>query len=488
MDSSTITCPQCRASIPLTAAIEQPIADRLRVQFEAAASQREADLKKREQELAALARSLSEDREAVGRQVEQQVAAGLKQIAAEQAKKAAEAVAMEMRDLRNQLAERNKKLADAQQVELEMRKARAELEEQRTQFELEKMRLIEAEREKIRAEARKTIVESFATEMRLLKEELEAKDKRLCAAQEAELELRKRQIEFEQQKKAFDLELQRHGDGIREQTAKEKDEEFRLKEAEANKKLADLNRQIDELKRKAEQGSQQSQGEVLELDLETALKRCFPVDEIVPVPKGIHGGDVLQHVRCESGQPCGTIIWESKRTKAWSDGWLAKLKDDKLEAKAQLAVLVSSAMPKDVPTFECRENVWITPPMFSVPLAAALRIMLIETAAAKRAIDGRQDKMSVMYDYVAGPQFKGRVSAIVDAFVSMRTDLEQEKRAMNKAWAKREKQIERVLLNASGLHGDLAGIIGKSLPAIETLELAALPGPDASQENLEPAM
>src|SRR5205823_3426749 len=122
---------------------------------------------------------------------------------------------------------------------------------------------------------------------------------------------------------------------------------------------------------------------------------CFPFDEIIPVPKGAHGGDVLHHVRDETGQSCGIIIWESKRTKSWSDGWIPKLKDDKLAAKAQLAVLVTAAMPKDVPTFECRDNVWVTPPMYSVALTAALRMMLIETAAAKRAIDGRQDKMSV---------------------------------------------------------------------------------------------
>lgn len=485
MESTNITCPQCHASIPLTAAIEQPIIDRLRAKFETESARRDAEINKREQHCAAEIERLRKAQETLAQQVEEKVAAGRKAIAAEQAKKALETVEVEMRDLREQVAERNRKLAEAQKDALELEKARAQLEEQKAGFELEKIRLIEAEREKIRGEAKKAIEESFAGELRLLKEELESKDKRLVIARESELELRRRQTEFEERKKEFDLELQRHGDGVRERIAKEKDEEFRLKEAEANKKLADLNRQIDELKRKAEQGSQQSHGEVLELDLEAALRRCFPADEIAPVPKGVHGGDVLQHVHCESGQSCGTIIWESKRTKTWSDGWLTKLKDDKLGAKAQLAVLVSAAMPRDVPTFECRENIWITPPVFSVALAAALRMTLIETAAARRAIDGRQDKMSVMYDYVAGPQFKGRVSAIVDAFVNMRTDLEQEKRAMTKSWSKREKQIERVLLNASGLHGDLAGIIGKSLPAIETLELSALPDESSSEGNGE---
>jgi len=486
LDPATITCPRCQAPIPLTDAIEQPIADRLRARFEAQAAGRESDLKRREDQLAAQLDELNKSREQIERHVQEKLAAERGRIAAEQEAKARETVTVELRELRDQLADKNRKLADAQRDELELRKARIELEESRAAFELEKIRRIEAEREKIREETKKAVSEAFSGELRMLKEELEAKDKRLCAAQEAELELRKRQIEFEERKKAFELEMARQADQVREQTSREKDEEFRLKEAEANKKLADLNRQIDELKRKAEQGSQQTQGEVLELDLEAALRRCFPADDVAPVPKGTFGGDVLQRVRGESGQTCGTIIWESKRTKAWNDAWIAKLKDDKLAAQAQLAVLVSAAMPRDVPTFECRDNVWITPPIFSVALAAALRMILVETAAAKRALDGRHDKMSIMYDYIAGPQFKGRVSAIVDAFIAMRQDLEQEKRAMTKCWAKREKQIERVLLNASGLHGDLSGIIGSALPTIETLDIAALP--DASSDANGDAM
>jgi hypothetical protein len=475
LNPSTIQCPECQHEFLLTAAIEQPIVEKLRAKLVAEVSGREADCKKREQQMAAANDELKRAQESVQQLVEAKLAEEKKRIVIEQAKRAREDVAVEVRELKEQLSEKSTKLADAQKAELELRKARVELEESKANFELEKMRLIEAERGKIREEAKKAISESFANQLALLKDELTTKNQRLAAAQEAELELRKQQQDFEQQKKELDLHLARQADEVRERTRKEKDEEFRLKEAESNKKLADMNRQIDELKRKAEIGSQQAQGEVLELDLEASLRRCFPFDEITPVAKGSHGGDVLQHVRDETGQSCGIIIWESKRTKAWSDGWIPKLKDDKLAAKAQLAVLVTAAMPKDVPTFECRENVWVTPPMFSVALTAALRMMLIETAAAKRAIDGRQDKMSVMYDYVAGPQFKGRVTAIVEAFMNMRDDLEQEKRAVTKSWAKREKQIERVLMNTTGLHGDLAGILGKSLPSIETLELDALP-------------
>jgi hypothetical protein len=187
------------------------------------------------------------------------------------------------------------------------------------------------------------------------------------------------------------------------------------------------------------------QGEVLELDLESALRRCFLHDEIIPVAKGTHGGDLLHRVRDEFGHDCGSLIWESKRTKTWSDGWLGKLKDDKIAAKAQLAVLVSVTLPKDIASFECRANVWVTPPHLSLPLAAALRLTLIETAA------------------------------IFECFMGMRADLEGEKKAIQRIWSKREKQIERVMANAVGLHGDLAGIIGNSLPQIEQMELASLP-------------
>jgi hypothetical protein len=154
---------------------------------------------------------------------------------------------------------------------------------------------------------------------------------------------------------------------------------------------------------------------------------------------------------------------------------LNKLKDDQLRARAQIAIIVSTALPKEFANFECRQNVWVTPPGLAIALAAALRLSLIETATARRAVEGRQDKMSVVYDYLSGPEFKGRVTAIVEAFSAMREDLESEKRSMHRIWAKREKQIDRVLINTVGMHGDLQGIIGNTLPSIEMLEMAALP-------------
>ena len=485
MEATTITCPQCHHSFALTAAIEQPIVERLRSQFDAESRQKETVLKAKELELTKQAEELKKAKEGVQQQVEQKLVEERKRIATEQEQKAKESVSVQLRDLQQQVDDKSKKLNEAQKAQLELLKQKRDLDEAKSAFELEKAKQIEAERKKIREEATKAAMETATKDMRELQEKLAAKDDALKQAQEAELNLRKEKAAFEEQKKAFELEVSRRTDEVKATVGKAKDEEFRLKEAEANKKMEDMKKQIDELKRKAEQGSQQTQGEVLELDLEAALTRCFADDEITPVGKGVQGGDIIQHVRDETAHGCGIILWESKRTKAWSDGWIGKLKDDKLAAKAQLAVIVSVAMPKDVPSFECRDDVWITPPNLAVALGAALRLSLIETAAAKRAIEGRQDKMAVVYDYLSGPEFKGRVTAIVEAFTSMRDDLISEKTAMLKIWAKREKQIERVIGNTAGMYGDLHGIIGKSLPTIETLELASIVGDGKPVARLE---
>ncbi|HEV8292071.1 MAG TPA: DUF2130 domain-containing protein [Tepidisphaeraceae bacterium] len=342
---------------------------------------------------------------------------------------------------------------------------------------------LEKQRAQIEADARKSAVEEFTRNMQELQARLAAKEKKLVEAQQAELKLIKERADFEEQKKAFELEVARRTEAVKESVARAKDEEFRLKEMETARKMDEMKRQIDELKRKAEQGSQQTQGEVLEVDLEGRLKRCFEEDEVVEVAKGAHGGDVLQHVRNERGHDCGTIIWECKRTKAWRDDWITKLKDDKLAAKAQIAVIVTTALPKEVATFECRDGVWITTPALAMALAAALRLSLIDVAAARRSMEGRDEKIELMYDYISGPQFQGRVQAIMEDLKVMLEELETEKKVIQKVWAKRLKQIERVTFAAIGMYGDLEGIIGKSLPKIDNLELPALDDESPEDES-----
>jgi hypothetical protein len=473
-----VTCPTCRSAFPLNAAIEQPIVDRLRAQFMEQAAKRDAALLTREKDLLEKAERLKQSQLQLQSQVKAQVAARLeeqmKQLAIELDEKAKQAVHVELDDLKQQVLEKSKQLATAEQQQLDLLKQKRELETAKASFEIEKAKQLEAERKEIAETAAKAARESIEKEMSQLKQASEIKDKRLEIAENAELEIRRQKIEWEAEKRAFDLQMARNAQEVKQAVAKDKDEEYRLREAEKNKQMEDMRKQIDELRRKADQGSQQSQGEALELDLEGALRRCFSGDEIVPVPKGIHGGDLLHKVRDEFGRECGTIIWEMKRTKAWQDSWLTKLKDDKLAAKAQISVLVSVTMPKDVAQFECRENVWIAPPAVAVALAGALRMMLSETASARRAAENRHDKMAAVYDYLAGSEFKGRVTAIFESFTAMRKELDGERRAMQRIWAAREKQIDRVLANTVGLHGDLQGIIGASLPAISGMDLEAV--------------
>jgi hypothetical protein len=327
----------------------------------------------------------------------------------------------------------------------------------------------------IEDKAKREVQESLNVKISDLNEQLEEKTKNLKEAQKQELELRKRQRELEEKEEKLELELSRKIDAERQKiiqkTSKEFEETHRLKNAEKDKQLDDMKRQIDELKRKAEQGSQQMQGEVLELELEESLKEEFPFDVIEPVAKGVKGGDIIQTVKTQSGRICGKILWETKRTKNWSESWIQKLKDDQRDAKADLAILASESLPKGLQHFRLISGVWVTDILSAVSLALALRVVLIQVARERVTQVGKKEKMELAYNYLTGQEFRNRVEAIVESFTTMKVDLEAERRAMLKIWAKREKQIERVISNAAGMHGDLQEIAGSSLPAIKMLEL-----------------
>ena len=334
---------------------------------------------------------------------------------------------------------------------------------------------IEKTKKSIEEKAKKEVQESLNIKISDLNEQLEEKTKNLKEAQKQEIELRKRQRELVEKEEKLELELSRKIDAERQKiiqkTSKEFEETHRLKDAEKDKQLDDMKRQIDELKRKAEQGSQQMQGEVLELELEESLKEEFPFDVIEPVAKGVKGGDIIQTVKTQSGRICGKILWETKRTKNWSDSWIQKLKDDQRDAKADLAILASESLPKGLQHFRLISGVWVTDILSAVSLALALRVVLIQVARERVTQVGKKEKMELAYNYLTGQEFRNRVEAIVESFTAMKMDLEAERRAMLKIWAKREKQMERVISNAAGMHGDLQEIAGSSLPAIKMLEL-----------------
>ena len=315
------------------------------------------------------------------------------------------------------------------------------------------------------------------SELTELQDILKQRDVKLAEAQNAQADLLRKQRELDDAKREMELTIERRiGESLattREQAKKEAEDQLSLKVMEKDQIIQSMQKQVEELKRRADQGSQQLQGEVLELQLESLLIGNFPHDRIEPVPKGEHGGDILQRVLMPTGTTCGTILWETKRTKNWTDGWLAKLRDDQRAAKAEIAVIVSAILPKGVETFDQIDGIWVIHPKVILPVAMSLRQMLIEVNHARQASEGQQTKMEMVYQYLTGPKFRLRVQAIVEAFTDMAEDLQKEKKAIMKQWAKREEQLGRVVEATTGMYGELQGIAGRSLKEIEGLSLDA---------------
>ncbi len=425
MTEPTIVCPSCHTEIKLTESLAAPLIEATRKQFEQQLAQKDSDIAQREQSMREKERQLLEAKSKLDEQVADQVAEQLKldraRITAEEAKKAKLAAA-------NDLEQKTQELADLNEV-------------------------------------------------------LEQRNQKLAEAQQAQAELIKKQRELDDAKRELELTIEKRvQDGlteVRSLAKKEAEESLKLKVAEKDQTIASMQQKIEELKQRAEQGSQQLQGEVQELELENLLRAKFPFDSIDPVPKGEFGGDVLHRVVGSGGQSGGTILWEFKRTKNWSDGWLVKLRDDQRTAKAEISVIVSQALPKNVETFDMVDGVWVTHPRAALPVAMILRQSLLELALARQSSEGQQTKTEMVYQYLTGPRFRQRVEAIVEAFSTMQEDLDKERKAIMKQWAKREEQIERVMGATVGMYGDLQGIAGKSLQEIEGLELPALDSPSS---------
>ena len=317
------------------------------------------------------------------------------------------------------------------------------------------------------------------------------KDADIKSFRQQELELRKKQRKLETAAESLELELARKLDEerekIRAEVLQKADEKHRLKDLEKDKVINDLRVSLEDMKRKAEQGSMETQGEVLEQDFEAQLKAFFVHDDIAPVPKGIRGADLVQTVRSPLGAEAGILLWEIKNTKAWSPQWIPKLKDDMIEIRAALAILVSVVLPAGINRFGRIDGVWVSDPLSAVALAAVLREQLMAISRERTASMGKSEKMEALYQYLAGVEFKQKIEGIVEAFTSMQDQLNKERRAMERHWKQREKEIERVVKNTVGLYGDMQGIIGGQIPIIPALELdgeaaGKLPGGDCADD------
>ncbi|MHB1308673.1 MAG: DUF2130 domain-containing protein [Limisphaerales bacterium] len=395
-----------------------------------------------------------------------------------------EAVSHRLREELTRDFEQKQRVRDAAMVDREekLRTQLEALEKQRVTLDEELRKRLEAERRKLTAEARQQAQDQMGVEMKDLTARLAEQRAQLEAARTAELDFRKRQRELEEQKASMQLEVQRRLDSERAKMAEElraqaADAE-RLHLAEKEKVITDLQQQIGLLKQRAEQGSMQLQGEVLELDLEERLRTAFPLDAIESVATGQRGGDVRHRVRTNLGQECGVILWEAKRTRHWGREWPAKLKQDQRSEKADLAVIVSQALPAEIRGFGLLDGVWVCDYACAPPLAAALRHALVQAAMARQSEVGRHGKMEELYTYLTSLEFRQRIEGVVDAFKSLREDLEAEKRALQKHWARREKQLDQAITHTAMLYGGVQGIVGQTaLPDIQPLQL---PDPDAA--------
>ena len=427
MTDPTITCPNCGNAIKLTESLAAPLIATTRKQFEKKIADKDAEVAKRESAIKDQQAAIEKAKETIAEEVAEKLKAERTIIAAEESKKAKFLLGAD-------LDQKAKELVELQEV-------------------------------------------------------LKQRDEKLGEAQKAQAELIRKQRELDDATREMALTIEKRVEEslvvVRNKARLEAEDGLKLKVAEKEQTIASMQKQIEELKRRAEQGSQQLQGEVQELELEDTLRTKFPRDLIEAVPKGEHGGDALHRVCGSLQQICGTILWESKRTKNWSDGWLAKLREDQRAAKAELAVIVSHTLPKDFDTFDFLDGVWVTSPRYVVPVAIALRHTLIELFAARQASEGQQTKMEMIYQYLTGPRFRHRIQAIVEKFADMQEDLDRERKTMTKLWAKRQEQIRCVVESTAGMYGDMQGIAGKTLQEIEGLDVPMLAIADPKTEALK---
>jgi len=318
---------------------------------------------------------------------------------------------------------------------------------------------------------RKNISADFEIKLKLAEQNNKDNEEKLKQAREKELEYLKKENELKNKEAELELTLQKKIHQEREKLSIEirkleeqrnaaRETEFQLKIKEMEEKLEAQKRLAEEMKRKAEQGSMQSQGEAQELALEEMLRSAFPFDEISEVGKGVRGADCIQTVRNNLGQECGKIIFESKRTKDFSNDWIEKLKADMRGQSADVAVIVTQAFPKDMDGFGEKDGVWVCSFGEVKPVVQMLRDGIIKISNALKSQENKGDKMHLLYDYLTGTEFSEQWKAIREGFMSMKLSIQKERDAMEKLWKAREKQLEKILLNAAHIRGSIEGISG----------------------------
>ncbi len=473
MAEQTVLCPNCGKRIPISKALADQVESELRKSFD-------AELKRREQEVKVAAdkrysAEISRLEKQIRREAKQEATVEL----AELRKELTEAQKREKTskvDFERRVLEERKKLEQEAATELsELRQELTEAQRREKTSQADFEQRLEEEKKKLKQQSRKEAQAEVTSKMAELEKQLRGKDEEIEKAEEKRLEVQRLQFRLAAREKALETEVARKVskavEKAEEDVATRLGTKYQFRELQLEKKLNDARKRARELENKLEQSSQQAQGEVVEIALETALKNAFPEDEIEPIEKGQAGADVLQRVRTPNGQLCGAIIWETKNTKTWSKAWLSKLRGDQRRIKAELAVLISKALPKDVKHFAQVEGIWVAEYGLALGVATALRANLIQVAMLKQTVKGKHETLELLYEYLSSTEFRHRIEAMVEAFQGMRDDLNKERQTMEKQWAKREMQIHLVVQNVSGMYGDMQAIVGPALPKIRKLEL-----------------
>ena len=347
---------------------------------------------------------------------------------------------------------------------------------------------LQKERAAIESAALKRATDELAMQIKSMEEEARLKTQQLQDMQRKELEFLREKNEFEQRARNLDMEIERRlledRKKIEQEAIQREGQLHEMKMKEKDLLLESMKRTIEDLKRKSELGISQQQGEAQELLLEGLLEENFPFDTISEVGKGVEGADCIQLVRTLSGKECGKIIYESKRTKGWNGAWIEKLKNDMRSTQADIAILVTQTFPKGMECFGEKDGVWICSFKEVIGLSAALRAAIIRIAEVRRSEENKGEKMQMLYNYLTGTEFRQHVEAILEGFLCMKQSITKERLQMEKMWKEREKQLDKVLLNTSGLFGSIKGIAGASVQDIPLLEVAQ----DEDEESQSPVI
>lgn len=483
---NTIKCPSCNHEF----AIEDVLANQLEAKYNEKIKEQENSFKEKMEELSKakqefetkkekenllfkerLNKKLEEERQQIQNKAKEEFEGKIKLLESENEKQKTENRALKEKEL--ELIKKENSIKEAHEnLELELVKR---MNEEKEKLEKEIKQKEEQKSQEKQIEVKKQIEEEYQQKLIQLQEENEKRRLENSELRKKEIEILRKEQTLKDERELFELEMQKkfleEKENITKEAIKKEQERNDLKLREYEKKLEDQKKLIEEMQRKAQQGSTQMQGEVQELALEELLRHKFPFDIIDEVGKGIRGADVIQNVVNPFQQVCGKIIYESKRTKSFSDGWIDKLKEDMRDQNAEIGVIVTETLPRDMERFGRKDGVWVCTFHEVENVVFVLREMLLREHSVRSSFQNREGKMELLYNYLVSEDFKQRVETIVNGFTTLQQEMNREKRAMQKIWKEREKQIERVIGNTIDMYGSIRGIAGNAIASVKELEL-----------------